>query len=77
MRPNIRKGTSSGLRTFPTHFSPYLLTNHPLNEYGKVLVVVRPMLGQRNDVTNVDFTLVKHRVNGIITDEALGGLPVE
>ena len=33
VRRNIRKGTSSGLRTFPAHFSPYLLTNHPLNEY--------------------------------------------
>ena len=35
VRRNIRKGISSGLRTFPAHFSPYLLTNHPLNEYGR------------------------------------------
>jgi hypothetical protein len=36
VRRNIRKGISSGLRTFPAHFSPYLLTNHPLNEYDRL-----------------------------------------
>lgn len=39
VRRNIRKGISSGLRTFPAHFSPYLLTNHPLNEYLAELMI--------------------------------------
>ena len=43
VRRNIRKGTSSGLRTFPAHFRPYLLTNHPLNEYLRSCADIRVM----------------------------------
>ena len=44
---------------------------------GEVMLVVWALLGQRDDMVNVELILVEYGIDGVVTNEAFSGLPVE
>ena len=43
----------------------------------EVLLIVRALLGQRDDMVDVELILVEYGIDGVVTNEAFPGLPFE